>query len=78
MRLKSYSRGAARSAIALMALLLLRLPGSIHPGTTYHIVAQRNGGRSVVSQPITASNNDLMIDWDLQTNSMWFPTDNGS
>jgi hypothetical protein len=57
---------------------VLRLPGSIHPGTTFHIVAQRNGGRSVVSQPITASNNDLMIDWDLQTNSMWFPNDNGS
>ncbi len=57
---------------------VLRLPGAIQPGTTYHIVAERNGGRPVVSQPITATNDDMMIDWDLQTNSMWFPSDNGS
>ena len=57
---------------------VLRLPGAIQPGTTYHIVAERNGGRAVVSQPITASNDDMMIDLDLQTNSMWFPSDNGS
>lgn len=57
---------------------VLRLPGTIRSGTTYHIVAERNLARPVVSQPITASNDDLMIDWDLQTNSMWFPQDNGS
>lgn len=57
---------------------VFRLPTSFHSGTTYRIVAERTGGRPVVSQPITASNDDLMIDWELQTNSMWFPNDNGS
>jgi len=57
---------------------VFRLNSSIHPGTTYHIVAERNGGRPVISQPITATSQDLMIDWDLQGNSMWFPEDNGS
>lgn len=57
---------------------VFHLSTAISPGTTYHIVAERNGSRPVVSQPITASNQDLMIDWDLQANSMWFPQDNGS
>jgi hypothetical protein len=57
---------------------VFRLGSSIHPGDSYRIVAERNGGRAVVSQPITATNQDLMIDWDLQANSMWFPEDNGS
>ncbi|MGH7623597.1 MAG: hypothetical protein ACREMU_14740 [Gemmatimonadaceae bacterium] len=57
---------------------VFHLGTAISPGTTYHIVAERNGGRPVVSQPITASTQDVMIDWDLQANSMWFPDDNGS
>lgn len=51
----------------------LRIPGDIAAGTSFHIVADRGLGRPVVSQAITASTTDLFIDWDLQTNSMWFP-----
>jgi hypothetical protein len=52
---------------------VLRIPGDISAGTTFHILADRGLGRPVVSQAITASSTDLIIDWDLQTNSMWFP-----
>jgi hypothetical protein len=52
---------------------VLRIPGDIAAGTTFHILADRGLGRPVVSQPVTASSTDLIIDWDLQTNSMWFP-----
>jgi hypothetical protein len=52
---------------------VLRIPTEIFPGTRFRIVAEPTGGRRVVSQPITASNEGLIIDWDLQTNSMWFP-----
>jgi hypothetical protein len=51
----------------------LKIPNDIFPGTSFRIVAERTGGRSVVSQPITATTGTQMIDWDLQTNSMWFP-----
>jgi len=52
---------------------VLRIPGDVSAGTTFHILADRGLGRPVVSQAITASSTDLIIDWDLQTNSMWFP-----
>ena len=52
---------------------VLRIPSDVESGTTFHILADRGLGRSVVSQPITASSTDLIIDWDLQANSMWFP-----
>jgi hypothetical protein len=51
----------------------LKIPSDIFPGTSFRIVAERTGGRPVVSQPITATSGTQMIDWDLQTNSMWFP-----
>lgn len=52
---------------------VLKVPTDIFPGTTFRIVAERNGGRRVLSQPITPTSALGMIDWDLQTNSMWFP-----
>jgi hypothetical protein len=52
---------------------VLRVPSDISPGTTYHLIADRGLGRPVVSQPITATDQDMIIDWDMQTNSMWFP-----
>jgi hypothetical protein len=51
----------------------LKIPSDIFPGTSFRIVAERTGGRPVVSQPITATSGTQMIDWDLQTNAMWFP-----
>jgi len=52
---------------------VLRIPGDVAAGTSFHILADRGLGRPVVSQGVTASSTDLIIDWDLQTNSMWFP-----
>lgn len=52
---------------------VLRIPGDITAGTNFHILADRGLGRPVVSQAVTASSGDLIIDWDLQTNAMWFP-----
>jgi hypothetical protein len=52
---------------------VLRIPSDISPGTRYHLIADRGLGRPEVSQPITATSEDMIIDWDLQTNSMWFP-----
>ena len=52
---------------------VLRIPTDITPGTAYHLLADRGLGRPVVSQPITATDQNMIIDWDLQTNSMWFP-----
>jgi hypothetical protein len=40
---------------------------------TVHLVAERDLGRSVRSQPIVLSNNTTVINWDLSTNSIWFP-----
>lgn len=51
----------------------LRIPNDLFPGTSFRIVAQRTAGRSVVSQPITATSGGGIIDWDLQTNAVWFP-----
>lgn len=51
----------------------LRIPNNLFPGTSFRIVAQRTAGRSVVSQPITATSAGGIIDWDLQTNAVWFP-----
>jgi hypothetical protein len=52
---------------------VLKVPTDIFPGTTFRIVAERTAGRRIVSQPITATTALSMIDWDLQTNAMWFP-----
>jgi hypothetical protein len=52
---------------------VLKIPGDIFPGTTFRIVAERTGGRPIVSQPISAVSGGQFIDWDLQTNSVWFP-----
>jgi hypothetical protein len=52
---------------------VLRIPSDVSAGTSFRILADRGLGRPVVSQPVTASSTDLIIDWDLQTNSMWFP-----
>jgi hypothetical protein len=52
---------------------VLKVPTDIQPGATFRIVAERTGGRRVVSQPITSTSALSMIDWDLQTNAMWFP-----
>ena len=52
---------------------VLRIPSEVLAGMTFHLVADRQLGRRVVSQPITATSSDLTIDWDLQTNAMWFP-----
>ena len=52
---------------------VLKVPADIFPGTNFRIVAERTGGRAVVSQPITSTTAVGIIDWDLQTNAMWFP-----
>lgn len=51
----------------------LKIPSEVFPGTSFRIVAERTAGRSVVSQPITATSDGGIIDWDLQTNAVWFP-----
>jgi len=51
----------------------LKLPTEVFPGTSFRIVAERTAGRAVVSQPITATSDGGIIDWDLQTNAVWFP-----
>ncbi len=51
----------------------LKVPNDIFPGTSFRIIAERTAGRRVVSQPITATNGGGIIDWDLQTNAVWFP-----
>ena len=51
----------------------LKVPSEIFPGTSFRIVAERTAGRSIVSQPITASSGGSIVDWDLQSNSVWFP-----
>jgi len=52
---------------------VLHIPNDLPPAASFHLVAERTLGRPIVSQPVTATTNDLIIDWDLQTNSMWFP-----
>jgi hypothetical protein len=51
----------------------LKVPNEIFPGTSFRIVAERTGGRVIASQPITANSGGQIIDWDLQTNAVWFP-----
>jgi hypothetical protein len=52
---------------------VLHIPNDLPLASTFHLVAERTLGRAIVSQPVTATTNDLIIDWDLQANSMWFP-----
>lgn len=52
---------------------VLKVPTDIQPGATFRIIAERTGGRRILSQPITSTSALSMIDWDLQTNAMWFP-----
>ena len=52
---------------------VLRIPSEVSPGMSFHLVADRTLGRRVVSQAVTATSDGLIIDWDLQTNGMWFP-----
>ena len=52
---------------------VLKVPADIYPGTNFQLIAERTGGRAVASQPITSTTALGMIDWDLQTNAMWFP-----
>jgi hypothetical protein len=39
------------------------------------LVAERGIQRPVRSQPIVLTGNGTVINWDLSTNSVWFPTD---
>lgn len=50
-----------------------RIPSEVSAGTSFHLVADRTLGRRVVSQAVTATSDGLIIDWDLQSNGMWFP-----
>lgn len=52
---------------------VLKVPTDVHSGSRFRIVAERTAGRRIVSQPITATSAVNMIDWDLQTNAIWFP-----
>jgi hypothetical protein len=52
---------------------VLKVPSDIFPGTTFRLIAEPTGRRAVASQPITSTTALGMIDWDLQTNAMWFP-----
>lgn len=52
---------------------VLHIPNDLPLASTFHLVAERTLGRAIASQPVTATTNDLIIDWDLQANSMWFP-----
>jgi hypothetical protein len=42
---------------------------------TFRLVAQLPLGRVLRSQPFTVSGSRTVIDWNLQSNSMWFPAD---
>jgi hypothetical protein len=52
---------------------VLRIPSEVSAGMSFHLVADRTLGRRVTSQAVTATSDGLIIDWDLQTNGMWFP-----
>lgn len=52
---------------------VLRIPSDVPAGSTFRLVADRGLGRSIASQPITATTQDLTIDWSLQSNAIWFP-----
>ena len=52
----------------------MKVPSDVPRGASFRLVAQRSTiGRPIVSQPITATANGLIIDWTLQTNAIWFP-----
>lgn len=52
----------------------LKVPSDVPPGSTFRLVAERTSiSRPVVSQPITATTDGLIIDWSLQTNAIWYP-----
>ena len=52
----------------------MKVPSDVPRGTTFRLVAERTAlGRPVVSQPITATTDGLIIDWSLQTNAIWYP-----
>jgi hypothetical protein len=52
----------------------LKVPSDVPRGSTFRLVAERSAlGRPVVSQPITATTDGLIIDWSLQTNAIWYP-----
>jgi hypothetical protein len=42
---------------------------------TLRLVAQPPLGRLLRSQPFTISGSETLIDWDLQSNSLWFPSE---
>jgi hypothetical protein len=42
---------------------------------TLRLVAQLPLGRALRSQPFTVAGGQTVIDWDLQSNSMWFPSE---
>jgi hypothetical protein len=53
---------------------VLRVP--VHGAAqTLRLVAQLPLGRGLRSQPFTVSGGRTVIDWDLQTNSLWFPNE---
>lgn len=52
----------------------MKVPSDVPRGESFRLVAQRTTiGRPIVSQPITATGDGLIIDWTLQTNAIWFP-----
>ena len=52
----------------------LKIPSDVPPGSSFRLVAERSAiSRPVVSQPVTATTDGLIIDWSLQTNAIWFP-----
>jgi hypothetical protein len=42
---------------------------------TFRLLAQLPLGRALRSQPFTVSGGQTLVDWNLQTNSMWFPSE---
>jgi hypothetical protein len=52
----------------------LKVPSDVSRGSTFRLVAERTTiSRPIVSQPISATTDGLIIDWSLQTNAIWFP-----
>jgi hypothetical protein len=52
----------------------MKIPSDVPRGANFRLVAERSTiGRPIVSQPITATGDGLIIDWTLQTNSIWYP-----
>jgi hypothetical protein len=52
----------------------MKIPSDVPRGSVFRLVAERTTiGRPIVSQPITATSDGLIIDWSLQTNAVWYP-----